>query len=49
MKPEGFFAVGGGMALVAFLAVLGWVLATSLLLSREPEHGEAAAPVAAPS
>ena len=49
MKPEGFFAVGGGMALVAFLALLGWVLATSLLLWREPEHGEAAAPVTAPS
>jgi hypothetical protein len=44
MKPDGFFAVNGGMALVAFLALLVWVLATSFLLWQEPEPAQAPAP-----
>jgi hypothetical protein len=46
MKPEGFFGVNGGMALIAFLAVLVWVLATSVLLWREPVPAEAPAAAA---
>jgi hypothetical protein len=44
MKPDGFFAVNGGMALVAFLALLAWVLATSLVLWLEPAPAEVPAP-----
>jgi hypothetical protein len=44
MKPDGFFAVNGGMALVAFLALLVWVLATSFLLWQEPGPDQAPAP-----
>jgi hypothetical protein len=44
MKPGGFFAVDGGMALIAFVALLVWVLATSFLLWQEPEPARAPAP-----
>ena len=48
MKPDGFFAVSGGMALVAFLALLVWVLATSYVLWREPAPVDAPAAVTSP-
>ena len=47
MKPDGFFAVNGGMALISFLALLVWVLATSLVLWQEPAPAES--PAAAPT
>ena len=44
VKPEGFFGVNGGMAVVGFVALLAWVLATSFLLWRDPPPLEVPAP-----
>jgi hypothetical protein len=44
VKPEGFFGVNGGMAVVGFVALLAWVLATSFLLWRDPPPVEVPAP-----
>jgi hypothetical protein len=44
VKHGGFLAPGGGMALIAFVALLVWVLATSFLLW---QASEAPAPTAA--
>jgi len=49
VKPEGFFGVNGGMALVAFVSLLLWVLATCLLLWREPKAVEAPAAASTPA
>jgi hypothetical protein len=49
VKENGFFQPLGGMALIAFLALLIWVLATSVLLWRlSPTAADASAVVASP-
>jgi len=49
VKQTGFMGVNGGMALVAFFALLVWVLITSFLLWREQAAAEAPAAVATPA